>query len=296
MLPLVLHFVFTQCRPILLLYVAARTYLKDVVVYDLTSTTYGTTLEIEHRQVHMGNSTMEKSLQDFLECTRDDVDDSLYSMSSGDYTGRCTTVPEGTHKVDMTLNYVLLIGCVSMVLVLVLLLISSGIRNIGEGRYLAWTKSMASKPCYKLMSRLLLLEVFVLLARHIYSIYQEATKGEFRQAELFLELYVTQIGLLAYSAVKLMESTATSFNEETESFQDLQFKRGWSSVFTETNMDFSNSLVTALYKAKSGLKKDLLDMIDGEGCSNLDEVFQACAPAEYGNLENDDESEDDSKA
>lgn len=295
MLALVLHFVFTQCRPILLLYVAVRTYLKDVVVYDLTSTTWGTTLEIKHRQVHMENSTMEKSLQDFLECTRDDAEDSLYSTGSGDYNGDCTTVPAGIHKIDMALNYVLLIGCVSMVLVLLLLLISSGIRNIGEGKYLAWTKSMANKPCYKLMSRLLLLEVFVLLARHIYSIYQEATRGEFRQAELFLELYITQIGLLAYSAVKLMESTATAFNEEAETFQELQFKRGWSSVFTETNVDFSNSLVMALYKAKSGFKKDLLDMIDDEGCSTMDEVFQACAPAEYGSLENDDDSEDDSK-
>lgn len=295
MLPLVLHFVFTQCRPILLIYAGVRTYLKDVVVYDLTSTTWGTSQEILHRSVHMENLTMDRSLQDFLECTRDDAEDSLYSTSSGNYTGRCSTIPESTHKVDMALNYALLIGCVSMVLVLVLLLIHSGIKDIGEGRYLAWTKGMSNKPCYKLMSRVLLFLVFLMLGRHVYSIYQEAMKGEFRQVVLFLELYATQILVLTYSAVKLMESTATPFNEDTELFQDLQFKRGWSSVFTEANTDFASTLVTALYKAKSGFKKDLLDLIDGDSCSTLDDVFQACAPAEYDSLDNDDDTEDDSK-
>jgi len=243
----------------------------------------------------MENMSMERSLQDFLECTRDDAEDSLYSISSGNYTGKCTTVPEGTHYMDMLLNYSLLIGCVSMVVVLVLLLIHTGIRDIGEGKYLAWTKTMADKPCYKLMSRFLLLQVFVMLGRHMYSIYKEVIRGEFRQAELFLELYVTQVALLVYSAVSLMESTATPFNEETESFQDLKFKRGWSAVFSEKNIDFTNSLVTALFKAKSGFRKDLLEMLDGEDCSSMDEVFQACAPAEISSYDNADSSEDDSK-
>lgn len=252
-------------------------------------------MEMSHRRVHMENHSMEKSLQDFLECTRDDAEDSLYVMGSGNYTGRCTTVPSNTHTIDMLLNYMVLVGCTSMILLLVLLLISSGIKNIGEGRYLYWTRSMAKKPCYKFMSRLLLLEVGLMLARHIYSIYQEASKGEFRQAELFLELYITQIALLAISAVGLLQKEDPPFKEHADMFQELQFKRGWSQVFTETNAEFTNSLVTALYKAKSGFSKDLLDMIDGDGCSSITDVLQACEPHVQEPEDDEDDSDEDTK-
>mmetsp|Transcript_98279 Transcript_98279/g.174986 ORF Transcript_98279/g.174986 Transcript_98279/m.174986 type:complete len:303 (-) Transcript_98279:85-993(-) len=285
-----LHFLITESRPILLLYLASRTYLKDVVVYDLTSV-QSSASEMNYRTYHLGNMTTDESLQSFLECVRTEGEDSLYATSGSDYEGKCVTVPATTHHINMFLNYSILCTCGIFIFVLLGLLATTGITNIGEGRYLSWTRTMASKPMYKCMSNLLLFVIVLTIGRHIMSIVSEIKDGRSHQAVLFLELYGTQLVLLAYSAYKLKAQTDPVFRDWTGAFQDLQFQRGWMSVVNETNADFTSALSLALLKAKFDMPDDLKAMLDGE---DMYEVVKACVPAEAG--EEADSSDDDEES
>lgn len=133
--------------------------------------------------------------------------------------------------------------------------------------------------CFKIVSMALMIVVVLLLSRHIYSIVIEFRSGQTRQAVLFLELYGTQLILLFYSGYSIATRSTKSRFKCSREFDNLQFNRGWSSVFSGTNDDFEAALESALYKAKCGVTEPLMNLISDDGPS-LQEVLRICAPAD----------------
>ena len=289
MIQLFLHYAITECRPVLLLYLAARTYLKNVVIYDLTSGTRSAKSEIMFREVI--NMTAKESLQSYLECTRTEGEEALYSLQYGDYSGKCIHVPATMRHRDMLLNYGVLVVCCSYICFFTILLYRSGVSSIGQGKYLQWTRSISKRTIHKVFTEILMLLIIVVVCRHILSLANEFWQGETRQAAMFLELYGSEALLLAYSAY-IIAAPVPAFHWKAE-FQNLQFQRGWMSVLNQRNEAFFASLQSALLKAKHGHTEDLQSLLDGNQCSSVDEVVRACQP--YFEDTESDSTEDEAK-
>jgi hypothetical protein len=280
----------------------------NVVLYDLTSPQSSIPTELNARQKEAMSdlqgapnaSSFVMGLQEYLYCSRLDSEHALFVPGFGDFVGDCATVPSSLRLCDMSLNYAALVLSVVAIITFLVMLISSGIRQIGEGAYLSFTRELPRKPVGIFLTYALIVVTVLLLARHLWSIFAEFSTGVFRQGILFFELYLTQIILLLYSAISLRPSSDPSFNHKDEAFKGLRFCRNsWSVVFSQTNLDFWDNLQRSLWKAKCGKMDKLKALVDGDGCSSVDKVLETCYPVDDSDSEFEDgsssEAADDEK-
>lgn len=270
-----LHFIITEFRPILTLYLAAKTYLMNVVLYDVTSDAASFEQEMKARKATWDNRTVDVSLQQYLYCVRTNSEDALYDMHDS-YKGDCATIPPQIHRFDMILNLMVLITCIGFMLVMLIMLFREGIRHFGEGRYLAFSARMRETTPYKIMSTWTIVITIIVISRHLMSVAKDVSNGKYTQVKLFFELYGTQVVMLIYSAIALKAVRVTCL--DVNSLESLRFKRGWTSIFMEKNEDFQDSIEKAVFKAKYNLGADLEDLVDGEDCSTYDEVVETIEP------------------
>jgi len=271
---LLVHFILTQCRPLLLIYFAYKTLLQDTVIYDVLHSHIRVGSIPAESQA--GNST-KLEIGDYVDCLRDDVERSLFTFSER-FRGNCFNLDPNMHQIDLALNAAACMIVLIFLASLVVLLLQSGVSNIGQGRYLTFTWASHNSKVYRIASGLQIAFVVYVVFRNLYSLVQELRSGKSHKAIEFVETYGTQVLVLVYSAYKLRANPPPGFDFEDEEFQRLQFARGLSSALTETNHDFDVGLQLALYKAHYGDRSDLKALLSDEGCSNLDEVVKLCRP------------------
>jgi len=274
MLKLLLHFVVTECRPILLLYFAYKSYLQDTIRYEVLNIFMTWNNGKLREMSNMTRST--ENLGTYLTCLRDDVSDSLFAFNQT-YSPRCAVIPDDKHRVDLTMNASALGLATVFLVVLICMLLASGVRDIGEGRYMAFTLGMRKKTWYRAVASLEVLFIATVLCRNAVTLWHEYQRFGSKKVVEFLEDYGTDALVLLYSAVKFFSTVEPSFAWESEEFQSLEFQRGWGPVFSETNSDFCMALELALYKASYSATGDLSEMC-GDDKAHLRKVMQICAP------------------
>jgi len=274
MLKLIIHFVLTECRPILLLYLAYKSYLQDTILYSVTHTflTWN-----NDKLKHVSNSTMStEDLGDYMDCLRDDVSDSIFAYNAT-YNPRCAVIPHSMHMMDLVMNSAALLIGVLFVAVLVCMVPMSGAKTFGDGRYISFTVGVRKSRGFRAMAVLETAFVVYVVARNVHTLWLEFKEGYHHKVVEFLEDYGTDALVLVYSSVALFQTSEPCFAWDSEEFKQLQFNRGWGAVFSETNDAFITALELALYKASYNSIGDLDAMRDKQ--TSLRTVMQVCAPA-----------------
>lgn len=275
MLAVVAHYLLTEFRPVLLLYITFKAYLQDTILYSVLHGFLvwndGTLQRVS------GNATSTEDLGDYMDCVRDDVTGSLFSYTRHlDY--KCAPIPDSMHIVDLVMNTLAGALCVCFLTILLVQLCASGVRSISEGRYIAFTLGIRRSKTYKVMSGIEVIFILYLLGRNIATLVGEIRAGNTHKVVEFLETYGSEALVLLYSAVLLFQSYEPSFDFYSEAFQSLDFQRGTSAIFSETNTDFCTALELALYKDSYLASADLKAMLPPDGSTTQHAVREACRP------------------
>merc|ERR1711907_447447 len=117
---------------------------------------------------------------------------------------------------------------VIFVVVLLAGLVTSKVSHFGDGRYLAYTYRMQKSVPYKIMSTLLVICAFSILAITAWFLYEIYKTSPGVLANFVLYLLPTIVALV-YSAVTLAKGSKDPFYDyESEEFLDIEFARSWS--------------------------------------------------------------------
>lgn len=253
---MVVHFILTECRPVILLYFAYRTYLMDTIRFDATHT-FEMPTQVERV------TSKEMKLGDFLDCMRDDIESSLYTTST-EYAGGCVSISGAAHHMDLVVNGFAMFVGVMFVIVMTITLCLSSSRGFGSGRYVAFTLEMKSQLPYRIMAGIETLFVLYIFIRTCISVAADMEDGSSRNAKKFVDAYGSEILLLLYSAVALFSTHHPCFDYTDAEFHALEFQRGIGAVFSQTNGDFVKALELAVFKAEHGVPADLQAIVGSD--------------------------------
>lgn len=280
----VVHFVVTQCRPLLIFYIGLRSHLAYLANWSFTHTAWSAEFEETQRNFRSGDLSRIMHLGRYLDCILSSSYFVLWTFASN-YEANCVGPVESAwsgYGLPIALNQILAgFNIIGLLMVIVFLLVlqaeffRSKVRDFGDASYLSFTYRVQKSRPYKLMSTILVLYAFLMLAdmgRSLYTIYR-SEPGVFIN---FIEYMLPGMLTLVYSAVTLAKGSKDPFFDyESDEFINLQFARSWSSVLVDNN-DFAWQLSVALLKAKYNETQDLEDLLPRG--ADMEEVIWACKP------------------
>uniref|UniRef100_A0A7S2HLU3 Uncharacterized protein n=1 Tax=Zooxanthella nutricula TaxID=1333877 RepID=A0A7S2HLU3_9DINO len=281
------HFLITELRAFILLYVAYRSFVSHSILYDVMHSELLTT---DFESSHRNTTTGLLDLGDYMDCAREEVEMAIVDPNAAERL-KCIPLRSDIHMINYSLNVTAAAMCVVAMITLVLLLCCSGVQSMGHGKYIMFTYQLKKSSAYRAMALLQCLAVTLVVARKVYGLYFEFMAGKRHKVIEYAEDYGSEMLILIYSCVSLFQSREITFDVFRPDFQDLHFKRGFGAVFSERNVDFCLALEIALYRAGNQDDKDLSDMMP-EGVS-LEELMYICRPKSAGSAEYDDDNDDE---
>jgi len=175
------------------------------------------------------------------------------------------------------INYLgLLIVAVFIIVLLVELLCCTKARGFGQGRYITFTYTVQNSFGYKFCAAIIVVFCALILidqARFLIRALMHGAEGRVRN---FISYLALSLVTLCYSSISLMQGAAIEdpfFDYTTEEFKDLQFKRGWTTIFNNNEV-FAKHLGVLLLQYKYGNTKPLRKICT----STIDEVSEALTP------------------
>eukprot|EP00930_Biecheleria_cincta_P007464 TRINITY_DN108683_c0_g1_i1.p1 TRINITY_DN108683_c0_g1~~TRINITY_DN108683_c0_g1_i1.p1 ORF type:complete len:340 (-),score=37.98 TRINITY_DN108683_c0_g1_i1:342-1322(-) len=293
---LVLHFVLTVCRPIIVFYSSLRAYL-DQLLYSLavTELVNGDSLFVS-QSLPAGSKA--ETFAEFVSCALMSVS-SLATSFSSEYKDECLgTVTDQLFGLPVPdAIFATSLNCTGFVIValfvVVLLWELSQVRklSIGSGHYIAFTFRVQTTVGYRFMSAALICFSGLCLLHVLTMIYCRYRAHGISRAVAFAQNLAPTIGGLVYSAVSLMMLTkAPMFEPQSEKFKSLQFNRPIKDILVH-NEEFAKEIESSMLDAKYGSEKELAAMLAKKfawqpEASSIDEVMIGCAPkvAEMGDV------------
>lgn len=282
---LVLHFVLTECRPILVFYVSFWAYGNDAIRYQLRNIILTPFFETQARHLDQGPGGM-TPLGSFESCLTMDVAARMRTFAWS-YESPCgipanhkawgLAVPD--HMVWSVGFGLIALICLLFVLALVVELHASGASDFAEGRYLAFSFTFHQSCTYTVFSMMLVACVavaflhFVLIAFSAYSV-----GGTQVMFTLVSNVLMPLLGLAASAISFLRPKEVPNVNFRSVAFLNLRFRRDHSSLF-EDNEDFYSRVMHALFTYQYGLPRKLEAMTGPHPNYSIpQEVVEICHP------------------
>mmetsp|Transcript_103955 Transcript_103955/g.199508 ORF Transcript_103955/g.199508 Transcript_103955/m.199508 type:complete len:289 (-) Transcript_103955:151-1017(-) len=277
---LLLHFLLTTCRTIIVFYFSVKSYLVANVTWQLL-----------HRETSEKPAGM--SYGQYFDCTALESASLVkrFSNWTSNFEGECIGVVSnqlyGLQVPDaLVLTLLNLIG-LFIVLVFVLVLIyelaMAKPRHLGDGKYIALTFRLPKNSVYKVMTVVLTLYVTVLLLDSLRFAYFCTMVHGLSFTKSYIEKNLPTIAGLVYSAASLISHDKDPmFDVESEAFKKLQFNRNLTDAL-QPNTTFVKNVESAILEAKYGQNKELEVFREKKyACqtvgSPVDEILAACVP------------------
>lgn len=285
LLCVLLHFVLTQCRSIIVFYISFKSYLALSVKWNFTRFVLDPETEVEIRRLQAGPSGM-MPLRDFDDCMYEEAtrftlsfSSDLYSRCLGLITNRIYGLPLTDNIVVSLVNVIALALSSIFIIVLVVELLRSGSTHFGQGRYLGFTFSVQKSCGYRTCAWILICFNLVLLADIGRIVYLCVNAGAYNSLLIFFEANLPVVSGLLYSAVSFLIPVKEPRVDYTSvAFCNLLFRRKFSSVLQDNN-EFYAKVAHAQLDARYGLEEDLKQLTgDGVEYSTSTLVLHVCKP------------------
>jgi len=242
---LLVHFVLTQCRPILVFAVSVDSFLTLMTNWLITHCIAGDE-EAMAAFRHTTGSNLE--LGCYVDCVLKEsaqVHATFASNVTMPCIGPISNKYFELHVADnVVLTGVILISVALVgvfVLVLTIELIGRSRANFGQGAYLTFTFNVQKSLPYKICTVLVILYATVCFGGTCAFLFRLYFRGQFTgRIESFASSVLPSLAGLVYSAISFMLPTPDPETDYTsQGFQELQFARSFSSLLKDNNEFYS---------------------------------------------------------
>lgn len=254
-LRLVIHFILTECRAVIVFYLSYQSFVYMPVLWYFKHVT----LDLDKERAIRGlDSKSPIPLGYFLECLTADFEEMALQPRFGTHTSTCMAASTEsdissqlahlgpqfieTHLLVCLANYVGLAIVLVFVGVLICHLVSFGPRHFGSGRYIAFTLHIRSHVSYKACALMLVVfNVMMVLALVVMTWRVYVNKGTTVTLD-FVAQFAGTLGGIAYSGISFfLPEPSVDAIFVSEEFQAMTLKRSWSTVLTD-NVSFCHQL------------------------------------------------------
>jgi len=288
---LLVHFTFTECRPILMFYASFKSYQALFMNYQVLHTGMITT-EVE--QSVRGPTNM--TFSEYYVCATKDAA-GLDMHFEAPYETECIgTIAHHIYGMpikDNTILAVLNVLCgvvvIAFTIVMVTELIRSKVRGFGHGAYMAFTWRVENSLPHKICASVVIVFCGLLGVTFLKFLVGIIMKSGVMKALPELIAMVPSLGGLFGAAWHLMNpSDLPKIDFENPAFLNIQVKRPLSKV-SQNNDAFFQVILSALHHHQAGLKNDLKALAPGDKYSDEDEMMKALVSVEKTTVSSSDE-------
>eukprot|EP00931_Biecheleriopsis_adriatica_P062886 TRINITY_DN37995_c0_g1_i1.p1 TRINITY_DN37995_c0_g1~~TRINITY_DN37995_c0_g1_i1.p1 ORF type:complete len:359 (+),score=51.76 TRINITY_DN37995_c0_g1_i1:34-1110(+) len=279
------HFIFTQCRPILMFYVSTSAYQALVVDFQVLHSDM-ITPEIEEAARGPTNSSSYMDLNTYFTCVQQEARTLDQHFQSPMKTACLGTIGNFLYKLPVTDNFALsclntscLVIVAVFTLVMVVEILRSGANGFGHGRYIAYTWEIEQTLAHKICSCMVIAYCVVLFTDFGWFVARTIKSRGISEVVLAIKTMLPPLlGLFAASWSLFHPSNIPNVDFESSAFKEIRFRRPLKLIHQD-NSAFFDTVKAAIHDYEHGVKSELLKYCGG-GYSEPVYVIAACKVAD----------------